>query len=94
MRITRLKQLLSEEQIQARIRELAEEINAVYKGEPLVVVCVLKGAFMFSQIWSNDLTENLNSTSCVLPATEMPLKAATLSILPKMLKSDWKANTF
>ena len=47
MRIVRLKPLLSEEQIQIRINELAREINAVYKGDPLVVVCVLKGAFMF-----------------------------------------------
>lgn len=47
MRITRLNPLLSEDQIQTRIDELAKEINEVYNGEPLVVVCVLKGAFMF-----------------------------------------------
>ena len=47
MRITKLKPLISEEAIQKRIRELADEISALYKDEPLVVVCVLKGAFMF-----------------------------------------------
>lgn len=47
MRITKLKPLIGEEAIQKRIRELADEISALYKDEPLVVVCVLKGAFMF-----------------------------------------------
>ena len=58
MRITRLKPLLTEEQIQTRITELAGEINAVYKGEPLVVVCVLKGAFMFF----SDLVKRLDGS--------------------------------
>ena len=33
--------------IAKRVRELAAEIDAVYKDEPLVVVCVLKGAYLF-----------------------------------------------
>jgi hypoxanthine phosphoribosyltransferase len=42
------KILIAEETLQARIAELAAEINAVYTDEdrPLLV-CVLKGAFMF-----------------------------------------------
>ncbi len=47
MRITQLIPVFTEEQIQTRIRELAVRINEVYRGEPLVVICVLKGAFMF-----------------------------------------------
>lgn len=47
MRITQLHEILSTEQIQRRIGEMGREINAFYKGEPLVAVCVLKGAFMF-----------------------------------------------
>lgn len=39
--------LFSAETIAKRLDELADEINAVYAGEKLVVVCVLKGAFMF-----------------------------------------------
>lgn len=35
------------EAVERRIRELAAEINAEYAGKPLVVVCVLKGGFMF-----------------------------------------------
>ena len=37
----------SEAQVQERIRALAAEINRQYEGEDLVVICVLKGAFMF-----------------------------------------------
>lgn len=33
--------------IDARVRELAAQINARYAGEPVVVVGVLKGAFIF-----------------------------------------------
>lgn len=39
--------LFDAERIRARIRELGEKISQDYAGESLVVVCVLKGAFMF-----------------------------------------------
>ena len=39
--------LLSEEQIQDRIRELAEQISADYQGKDLVLAAVLKGAVLF-----------------------------------------------
>jgi hypoxanthine phosphoribosyltransferase len=39
--------LLSEETIQARIAELGAEITADYAGSPPLIVCVLKGAFVF-----------------------------------------------
>ncbi len=39
--------LLTEEQIQERIRELAEQISADYKGKDLLLVCVLKGGILF-----------------------------------------------
>ncbi len=45
--VKNLDVLYTDEQIQTRVRELAAEINAVYEGKPLVVVCVLKGGFMF-----------------------------------------------
>ena len=47
MRISRLNPLYSAEAIQQRVAELAVDINKLYAGEPLVVICVLKGAFMF-----------------------------------------------
>jgi hypoxanthine phosphoribosyltransferase len=40
---------LSESQIQQRIAEMAEEINAIYANVPrLMVIVVLKGSFMFA----------------------------------------------
>ena len=42
------KVLISEEAIDARIKTLAAEMNAVYSDEALpLLVCILKGAFMF-----------------------------------------------
>lgn len=39
--------LITEEQIQARIRELAAKIAADYEGRELALVCVLRGAVVF-----------------------------------------------
>lgn len=39
--------VFSREQIAARLEKLAAAINATYGDEPLVAVCVLKGAFIF-----------------------------------------------
>jgi hypoxanthine phosphoribosyltransferase len=39
--------LLSEEQIQARIGELASQVSADYQGKDLLLVCVLKGGILF-----------------------------------------------
>jgi hypoxanthine phosphoribosyltransferase len=47
MRIKELRKIYDKEHIQNRVTELAAEISALYDGEPLVLVCVLKGAFMF-----------------------------------------------
>lgn len=45
--VKELRPVFSPEQIACRVRELAEEINECYGLEPLVVVCVLKGGFLF-----------------------------------------------
>lgn len=39
--------LISEEDIALRIQDLGRSISEDYEGEELIVVCVLKGAFMF-----------------------------------------------
>ena len=40
--------LISQEAIEKRITELAEEITRDYEGKNLFVICVLKGAFIFA----------------------------------------------
>lgn len=47
--------LYSQEDLQKRIRELAEELNNHFKGEDIFAICVLKGSVMFF----TDLVEHL-----------------------------------
>jgi len=44
----RLVTLLSAEEIAARVRELGAEITRDYAGRSLMLVCVLKGSFVFA----------------------------------------------
>ena len=44
----RMLTMLSSETIAARVRELGAEITREYAGRPLVLVCVLKGSFVFA----------------------------------------------
>jgi hypoxanthine phosphoribosyltransferase len=44
----RIVTMLSTEQIAARVRELGAQITKDYAGKPLVLVCVLKGSFVFA----------------------------------------------
>lgn len=41
------KVVFSEEQIQTRIQELGEQISKDYAGKKPLVICILKGAFIF-----------------------------------------------
>ncbi|MBI3535261.1 MAG: hypoxanthine phosphoribosyltransferase [Deltaproteobacteria bacterium] len=41
------KVLIPEVKIQARIAELAQEINHDYRGKEITAICVLKGSFIF-----------------------------------------------
>lgn len=43
-----LKILLSEDQIQKRIREIANELNERFQNEEIYIICVLKGSIMFT----------------------------------------------
>lgn len=52
----RYKILLSEAEIRDRVQELAQDINADYSGEELLVVGILKGAFIFMSDLVRELT--------------------------------------
>ena len=56
MDISKLKILFTEEQIQNRIKELADEMNHFYGNDEVYAICVLKGAVMFAV----DLVKHLN----------------------------------
>ena len=43
-----LKVLITEEELQNKIKELGKVLNEFYKDEELYVICVLKGSVMFT----------------------------------------------
>ena len=50
-----IEKMISEKDIQIRVKELSDEINKYYNNGDLYVICVLKGAVMFTC----DLVKNL-----------------------------------
>lgn len=42
-----LDTLISEEKLQARIKELGDQISKDYEGKEIIVLCILKGGVMF-----------------------------------------------
>lgn len=41
------KVFITKEQLDKRVKEISEQLNEDYKGETLIVICVLRGAIMF-----------------------------------------------
>ena len=39
--------LLTEEEVDARIREIAEQVNKDYEGKEIHMICILKGGSFF-----------------------------------------------
>lgn len=50
--------MLSEEQISARVKELAAQLDKLYDGRTPVIVCILKGSVLFF----TDLIRNMKTT--------------------------------
>ena len=44
----KIRVLLSEEEVNARINEVAAQINADYAGKPIHLICILKGGVFFT----------------------------------------------
>ncbi|MDI6641185.1 MAG: hypoxanthine phosphoribosyltransferase [Elusimicrobiota bacterium] len=60
-KIEKIKVLLTGEQIQKRVRELAKQISADYKGNQPMLVSILKGSIVFL----SDLIRNLDITCMI-----------------------------
>ena len=43
-----VRELISEENVVARIKEIAEQINKDYEGKSVTLVCILKGSIFFT----------------------------------------------
>ena len=48
MRNFNVRELISEEKVVARIREIAEQINQDYAGRSVTLICILKGSIFFT----------------------------------------------
>ncbi len=48
--------LITEEQLQRRVRELGQEISADYEGKDLLLICILRGGVLFLSDLMRELT--------------------------------------
>ena len=67
--------LISKEQIEKRVKELAEQISSDYKGTEPVIICMLKGAVYFF----SDITQNLDLSFTIDFARLSSYKNGTVS---------------
>jgi hypoxanthine phosphoribosyltransferase len=51
--------MLSEERIKDRVKELAEEIEKDFQNEPIVLIAVLKGSFVFAADLMRDIKSSV-----------------------------------
>ena len=51
-----IKVLISEEELQKRVKEIANQIQEEYKGKELILICILKGSIFFTV----DLAKNIS----------------------------------
>lgn len=56
--MSQVSTMISAEQIQAKVRELGQRIRADYAGKKLVLVCVLKGSFVFTADLARAIDDN------------------------------------
>lgn len=68
--------LITEEALRERVAELGKQISADYKGEDVVLVCVLKGAVVFFADLARAIEGMWLWISSLVPVTATALKAA------------------
>jgi len=54
--------MISEEQIQARVREMGAQISRDYAGESIHLICVLKGGVYFMTLLSREISQDVPVT--------------------------------
>lgn len=73
-----IKELFSEETVDARIRELGEQISKDYAGKEVHLICVLKGGSFFMCELARGSPYRSTWTLCRFPATEAKPPPAAL----------------
>lgn len=56
-KISKINTLISEEELQKRVKEMAKQISEDYKGKDITFICILKGSVFFTV----DLAKNIPS---------------------------------
>lgn len=84
-----LKVLLSEEEIQKRLGELAREIDDYYQGKEIIVLCVLRGAIYFMVDLTKKMTTPMQPDFIRVASYEGTETTGKISILDD-LKEDIK----
>ena len=51
--------MISKEEVERRIKELAEEISRDYKGKSIHMICILKGGVYFMTLLSKQISEDI-----------------------------------
>ncbi|MDO5536455.1 MAG: hypoxanthine phosphoribosyltransferase [Desulfovibrionaceae bacterium] len=87
MRITKVRPLFTHEMIAKRVAELSDEISAIYKDEPLIAVCVLKGAVIFF----SDLVRGIHNNNMLLGFLRMSSYGKGMD--PGEIKFEWTLGT-
>ena len=57
-----LKTLISEQDLQKRIKEIGKQITKDYKNQEIIIICILTGAVYFA----TDLTKNIDNNKLLL----------------------------
>lgn len=77
----RIEVLLSEEEVDARIKALAEQISKDYEGKEVHLICVLKGSVFLFVSWLRELQFRLLWILCLSPVMEWIRSPAVLFAL-------------
>lgn len=74
----KIRVLLSEEEVDARIRQIAAKISKDYAGKEIHMICVLKGGVFLPVNWQRELPFRCLLILCLFPVMVMiPNQAAS-----------------
>lgn len=76
-----IRVLLSEEEVDRRIKEVADQINRDYAGKEVHLICVLKGGVFFMCELAKRITVPVSLALCPYQVTAMTPSPAELSVL-------------
>ena len=65
----KIRVMFSEEQVNEKIKELGAQISADMKGEPVKIICILKGASFFACELAKRITVPVFIDLCPCPVT-------------------------